>query len=468
MTEVPTRRKRRPSLRLRLLATLMVPILGLLLTGTIVTYGIVVNYDKTEHDRALVSDARSVAALLRTEQQIGSLSPQVRYLLSFDTEGRSYFAVESSLHGLLSSTDHYPIVSAPPDVDAEPLLFDSIVDGEPVRAVCLRFRSPKEPADLITVTMAETLHSRERLARDILLVTLLLQGLLITGLLTAVWLGVNMGLRSLQPLMKKLSAREHELSPITDADVPREIIPLTRTIDALFRRLREAIKVQEHFIADAAHQLRTPLAGLLLHVDRALEARDPEAMRDALTQVAQLTARAGRTSTQLLALMRAQSPLDNQEELASIDLAALARDAVGRRVHDGLRAGIDLGYQGPATPLFVAGNAAGLRDLLDNLIDNAVTYAGRRSTVTVSVTAEGDGSATLGVEDDGPGVPEAYLSRLGERFFRLPGSPDGGTGLGLAIVQRIADRHHAWVEYSRGTQGGLCVSIHFPATPQHA
>ena len=162
------------------------------------------------------------------------------------------------------------------------------------------------------------------------------------------------------------------------------------------------------------------------------------------------------------------SPLDNQEELASIDLAALARDAVGRRVHDGLRAGIDLGYQGPATPLFVAGNAAGLRDLLDNLIDNAVTYAGRRSTVTVSVTAEGDGSATLGVEDDGPGVPEAYLSRLGERFFRLPGSPDGGTGLGLAIVQRIADRHHAWVEYSRGTQGGLCVSIHFPATPQHA
>jgi len=460
MTEIPAGRGR-PSLRLRLLAFLMVPILALLLLAAAVTYVVVLNYDNKEHDEELVTDARSVAALMRTERRAGALSPQARYLLAFETEGTYYFAVQSALHGTLSSTDRYPAPLRLPVADDAPLLFDAVVDEQPVRAVSLRFLSPNESGDIITVTMAETLHSRKRLAREILLVTLPVQGLLIIGILALVWVGVSFGLRSLDPLMRKLASREHGLDAITDAGVPQEILPLTRTIDALFGRLREAIDVQEQFIADAAHQLRTPLAGLRLHVERALEATSPNTMRDSLVHIAQLTSRAGRTSTQLLALMRAQSPLDTEGALTGLDLALLVRDAVTRRVHDGLRAGIDLGYQGPDTAVMVQGSAARLGDLLDNLIDNALAYAGRDHTVTVSVQPAADGTVTLTVEDDGPGVPAVYLTRLGERFFRVPASREGGTGLGLAIVRRIADWHHAVVEFSNSVHGGLRVSVHF-------
>jgi two-component system sensor histidine kinase TctE len=261
--------------------------------------------------------------------------------------------------------------------------------------------------------------------------------------------------------MHKLSARQHGLSPISDADVPQEILPLIRTIDALFGRLREAIDSQETFIADAAHQLRTPLAGLRLHVERALAEESGKPVSEPLLQIGLLTERVGRTSTQLLALLRAHSPQEDEEALTVVDLARLVRDTVTGRVPDGLRAGVDLGYEGPSTPVLIEGSAAGLTNLLDNLIDNALIYAGRGGSVTVSLRSKSDGNVTLMVEDNGPGVPTLMLPRLGERFFRVPGSPDGGTGLGLAIVLRIAERHHAAVDIAPGTHGGLRVSIHF-------
>jgi two-component system sensor histidine kinase TctE len=327
--------------------------------------------------------------------------------------------------------------------------------------VCLRFHVAADPADVITVTMAETLHGRVRLAREVLLLALLLQGLTIAGLLALVWVGVNVGLRGLEPLILKLRSRERGLDPITDGSVPQEILPITLTIDDLFRRLREAIEVQENFIADAAHQLRTPLAGLQLHLERARASDNPAEARAAMAHIAQLTTRAGRTATQLLSLMRAQSPLDAEDALIRLDLAALAVESATRRVPDGLRAGVDLGYVGPRDGIFVNANGPSLRDLIENLIDNALVYAGGGRSVTVSVGQSLQGT-DLAVEDDGLGVPDAFLGRLGERFFRVPGGPAGGTGLGLAIVRRIADRHQATVHFRHGERGGLKVSIRFP------
>ncbi len=452
----------RPSLRLRLLAVLMLPILALLLIGAAVTYRVVLSYDNIEHDRALTTDATSVAALLRTEQEDGSLSSQARYLLAYDAEGTNYFAVTSSRRGVLSSTDLYPTPPRPPAIDAPPQLFDADVAGQPVRAVTLRVRSQSNPEEYFTVTVAETLHSRQRLAREILRITLPLQGLLIAGLLGLIWVGVYFGLRSLDPLMHRLASRAQGLEPVSDAQVPREILPLTHTIDALFARLREALEVQENFVADAAHQLRTPLAGLRLHVEQALESHDERSLRSALQQVQTLTLRASRTSNQLLSLMRAQTPLDTEEQQSPLDLAALVRETVTERVPDGLRADIDLGYHGPHAPLWIAGNAAALRDLLQNLLDNALSYAGRGSSVTVSLEGAASGQVTLTVADTGPGVPEAYLHRLGERFYRVPGSGPPGTGLGLAIVARIAQRHRAGLKFGPTPDGGFSVSVEFP------
>lgn len=459
----------RPSLRRRLMATLLVPMLALLAVAGVVIYRTVLDFDHKEHDRALLDTARSVGALMDAKGRTGPLSEGVRYLLSYDIEGQSYFIVRSARHGVLGNTAEYPAAGPQPVAGGPPLLFDATVGEQPVRAVALRFHPRAEPEDTIDVTMAETLQGRERLAREVLSVILMLATLLSLGLLLLVWTGVALGLRSLRPLLEGLRQRERQsgphLDPLTDADVPKEILPLTSTIDALFRRLRETRDVQEHFIADAAHQLRTPLAGLLLHVERARATQDPVEARAALEQIAQLSTRAARTSNQLLSLMRAQADGETDEADGPVDLAALAVEAVSRRVPDGLRAGVDLGYQGPADGAVVDGHAAALRDMLDNLIDNAMLYAGRGHSVTVSVGKVESGWMELAVEDDGPGVPGLFLHRLGERFFRVPGSPSGGSGLGLAIVRRIAERHHARLRFLQGLRGGLRVCVALPTHP---
>ena len=246
--------------------------------------------------------------------------------------------------------------------------------------------------------------------------------------------------------------------------MPRELLPLTRTIDSLFTRLRGLMALHERFIADAAHQLRTPLTGMALHVERAQShARDPD-LRDALHHIERLNTRAARTAHQLLALTRAQTPQDDDQDLSAIDMAALIPEAVGDRVHEALAAGVDLGYEGPAAPATILGHAGALREMLDNLLDNALRYAGRGGRVTVRLHVDdADGASILSVEDNGPGVAEEFLSRLGERFFRAPSSHENGTGLGLAIVQRIAERHSAVVTYARAHSGGLLVEIRFPA-----
>ncbi|MDE2317985.1 MAG: sensor histidine kinase, partial [Xanthomonadaceae bacterium] len=227
--------------------------------------------------------------------------------------------------------------------------------------------------------------------------------------------------------------------------------------------LRGMLALHDRFIADAAHQLRTPLTGLGLHVERALADPDPTNVREALTHIRRLNQRAARTTAQLLALTRAQAPSNDTIEHVPLDLSRWVPEAVTQRVHDALTAGVDLGYQGPEQALIIHGHAASLHDMLDNLIDNSIRYAGPGSSVTVSLQQRPDGGANLVVEDNGPGVPPELLPRLSERFFRAPGTNEEGSGLGLAIVQRIAERHHAEVTYRLAEDHGLCVEVRFPA-----
>lgn len=466
MAELAAARSRwtQPSLRRRLLAFLLIPVGLLLLLDAMLTYGVALAYSNRVHDHDLGDDTLALAQMLRSDRLDGSLSPQARFLLEYDPDGRNYFSVHSRLHGLLADNAQFRQVPAPP-VGDPPRLYDSALGKRALRAAVVSIHPDGDPADTLTVSVAETLADRHRRAREILLMAVPLQTLLIVGVLSLVWFGVDYGLRVLQPLTARLAAREKEITPIGEADVPQEILPLTRTIDALFARLRDALALQERFIADAAHQLRTPLAGLSLHVEHALADDSPQNLRDALGHMRQLTLRAARTSAQLLALTRAQSPLAAPATHVPVDLARLVPEAVSLRVPEALAARIDLGYQGPSRPLQVVGDAASLHELIDNLVDNALRYAGRGSNVTVSLTPLSTG-VRLRVEDDGPGVPDELLARLGERFFRVPGTGEGGTGLGLAIVQRIAERHGASIRYQRSAQHGLSVDVHFPAAPK--
>jgi two-component system sensor histidine kinase TctE len=181
-----------------------------------------------------------------------------------------------------------------------------------------------------------------------------------------------------------------------------------------------------------------------------------------LQHILRLTQRASRTSSQLLALTRAQSPdLNETAPCVLLDLALVIPELLGVRVHDAIAAGVDLGYEGPAGPVWIDADRLSLQEMLDNLIDNSLRYAGRGSILTIGVSVLDEGPC-VSVEDNGPGVPPAFLERLGERFFRVPGMTEEGTGLGLAIVQRIAERHRATVRFLNGATGGLRVEILFP------
>jgi two-component system sensor histidine kinase TctE len=322
--------------------------------------------------------------------------------------------------------------------------------------------NPLDPGDQLEVTVAETLRDRHQEARQILLLSIPAQTLLIIAAFLLVWLGVRTGLRQLDPLTEQLANREHDLAPIGDANVPVEILPLTRTIDGLFGRLRSMLALQERFIADAAHQLRTPLAGLSVHAERAQASTDPATISDSLNHIQRLIQRANRTSSQLLALTRAQTVEHEAGDTEPLNLATVVPELVGLRVHEALAAGIDLGYDGPSGPLWIDGDRHRIQEMLDNLIDNSLRYAGSGSLMTVSLMRDG-GDICLAVEDNGPGVPPNWIERLGERFFRVPGVQEEGSGLGLAIVQRIAEWHNGRARYMTGGEGGLRVEIVLPA-----
>jgi two-component system sensor histidine kinase TctE len=447
----------RPSLRRRLLVFLLIPMIALLMLDAVVSYGVALTYANRVHDRDLSDDALTLATMIGNDQLGSVLTPQARFLLEYDPDGRSYFTVSSSKHGLLAGNGQLSQPAHVPVLGAAPMLYDVQLDKHALRAASVHTVARHDPADSLVITVAETLRDRHEQAREILLLAILMQTLLIVCVLALVWFGVSRGLRVLDPLTARLAARSHELTPIDGADVPQEIQPLTRTIDALFGRLRNMLALHDRFIADAAHQLRTPLTGLSLHVDRALADPRPETVADALTHIQRLTQRAARTSSQLLALTRAQAaPLDTAERHL-LDLSQLIPHATAQRVHEAIRTGVDLGYNGSQLPLYMLGEAASVQDLLDNLIDNAVRYAGRGSSITVHLSARDDGGASLSVEDNGPGVPPELLPRLSERFFRVAGSNEEGSGLGLAIVQHIATQHHAEVIYRNGEKRGLCV-----------
>ncbi|WP_158885765.1 sensor histidine kinase [Rhodanobacter sp. L36] len=457
----------RPSLRRRLLIFLLIPMAVLLCADAVLTYVVALNYANRVHDRDLSDNALTLAKMSGDNQLGGSLTPQARFLLEYDPNGRSYFAVRSTLSGLLTGDAQLSQTARAPALGGPPVLYDAHVERHVLRAATIRVAS-HNPNDSLIVTVAETLRDRHQQAREILLLAIVMQSSLIVCVLLLVWFGVSRGLRALDPLTARLTSRSHELTPIDGPDVPQEIAPLTLTIDAVFGRLRGMLALHDRFIADAAHQLRTPLAGLSLHVDRALADPRPEVVANAMTHIHRLTQRTARTSSQLMALTRAQaSPLE-AEDRSLLNLSRLVPDTVSLRVHEALGAGVDLGYRGSDEPLCILGNASSVEDLLDNLIDNAMNYAGRGSVVTVSLQQRDDGGTRLAVEDNGPGVPPELLPRLSERFFRAPGNNERGTGLGLAIVQRIAERHHAQVTYELAEEHGLRVIVDFPSTTRGA
>ncbi|MFC4524442.1 sensor histidine kinase [Cupriavidus pinatubonensis] len=314
------------------------------------------------------------------------------------------------------------------------------------------------------VQIAQPMSARRTLAARMALRTVAPLLLLLPLLAWLVWMAVGRGLRPLREIATEVRARDaNALTPLAVRPMPDEIAPLSDALNQLLGRLSHAIDTQRAFVADAAHALRTPLTALQLQAQLVERAEDPQARRQAVSNLRQGLERLTHLVAQLLTLARQepgavtlpQEPVD-LHELASTVVADMAQAALDRE--------IDLGLDADSVPVAsVRGDADALRILLTNLIDNALAYIPRGSRVDVQVRqATGGRAVELVVSDNGPGIPAAERERVFDRFYRLPDAPTGGSGLGLAIVAEIAQSHGARVSLEDAGPG-LRVRVTFPS-----
>ncbi|MGU7779113.1 sensor histidine kinase [Burkholderia sp. PU8-34] len=279
------------------------------------------------------------------------------------------------------------------------------------------------------------------------------------------WFGIGAGLRPLAAIAAGLKRRNaNNLEPVDVAAMPNEVQPLAEAINDLLSRLDRSFTLQRHFIADAAHELRTPIMGLSIQSQLLRRAATADERERILAQIHAGTTRLGHLAEQLLTLARLE-PDAQTAAFAPVDLAALCRSVVADRARVADAHRVDLGAI-VTTPVKVAGNADTLRVLLNNLVDNAIRYAGDGARVDVSARIDG-GAAVLEVADTGPGIPEAEHANVWERFYRGTGAQtatNSGSGLGLSIVKRIAEQHRAAVTLATTAGGrGLTVTVRFDA-----
>jgi two-component system sensor histidine kinase TctE len=335
---------------------------------------------------------------------------------------------------------------------------DDEINREPVRIAYVRIGLPGTAAGIEPpiVQVAETLGKRSRLATEIIKGVMLPQFVILPLAVLLVWLALARGIAPLNELQQRIRRREsHDLSPIDERDAPEEVSPLVRAINDLLTRLDRSIGTQKHFLADAAHQLKTPLAGLRTQAElaqREIDAgeRDPQALKKSLQQIARASQRAARMVNQLLAMARAEDASQALQR-QPVNLARLAAEAVRDFVPRALEKRIDLGYEGPDSGaakgqagLSIAGQPVLLRELIRNLVDNALQYTPEGGTVTVRAVDDPFGQVVVvQVEDSGPGIPAAERDKVFQPFYRSLGTNVDGSGLGLAIVREIAQQHDA-------------------------
>ena len=278
-----------------------------------------------------------------------------------------------------------------------------------------------------------------------------------------IWLLVGRGLAPLGGIARAISRRvPASLEPLREAGLPSEVQPMVSQLNGLLERLAEAIETQTRFTADAAHELRTPLAALQLQIQVLERAQTPEDRREALAQLKAGARRANRLVEQLLTLARLE-PEAAQGEAAPVRLDRLAASSVAEIEPLAAARPVELRL-GHIEPTTVAGREDALRTLLDNLVGNAIRYTPAGGRVTVDAWSDAEGPL-LAVTDNGPGIPTEERQRVFDRFYRVPGLGASGSGLGLAIVKSIADAHRASVELADGGDGaGLSVRVRFPAT----
>ena len=457
----PTATENPPSVRRRLLRFLLAPLTLLLGIGIFIDYRTGAVPIGLAYDQVLREAALAIAAHIRNERGriTVDLSAQATDVLRSGPDDRIYYAVRGPHGELIDGDPDLPIGAVEQSM---PAYTDAFHRGQPIRSA--RYTT-LVGGTAVTVVVAETLHKRQSASKRILTSIVLSDILQLIGTLLLVWFGVRYGVRPLRALSAQITRRSaRELVPLDQAAVPAEVRPLVHALNGLLETVRVSALSQQQFLANAAHQLRTPLTGIIAQLE--LLARDPDAgaVRDQLVALHEGTRRLAHTANQLLALARADPSANLADEFHRVDLGALVAEAVTQHLDRSLLTHIDLGAE--TEPVGVHGSDWLLRELLANLVDNALHYTPAGGRVTVRCGPCAGGGAFLEVEDDGPGIPAVDRAHVHERFYRVSGSPGSGCGLGLAIVDEIARAHdgHLTMEAAPGARGTMA-RVRFGGNP---
>jgi two-component system sensor histidine kinase TctE len=448
------------SLRSRLLLAIIAPLCVVFAVSAIFDYRLARETADSAFDHSLADVALDLASHIRTTEERLSvaLSAEAEEILRSDASDIVYFAVRDKAGRLLAGDEALPShgAFAVTRMDNQMAFADRELHGKPIRIAIHQTPSAHGP---VTIMVAETVNKREHSSRRILVAMVLPSLAVILATLLAVYFGVRRGLAPLEIVESEIASRSpRDLHAIDDTLTPQEIRPLLSRLNDLFALLREAAASQQRFLADAAHQLRTPLTGLQTQIDLSTNegrfSSDPER----LLRINEATERIGHLIGQLLTYARAESTAYLSQSFEPVALNDLVEQAASIFLDEALAKKIDLGFEaGQAT---VSGIPWMLREALANLIDNALCYTPSGGTVTVS-SCRSNGECALTVEDNGPGIPAAERDRVFERFYRVQGVTGDGCGLGLAIVKEIAGLHDAVIRLEEPPGGGLRFSLVF-------
>ncbi len=447
----------RSSLYRMLLKWLLGPMILILLIGSMLAYVFSLRAAMNVYDLGLLDNALDLSKQIEIHQgkMMINLPPAAQQMLQENNDDRVTYAAWDDEGKVFSGNPELLHLSVVP-VEGNHLFRDVTLNGEENRAVFFR---GKTGANVYYIAVAQTLHGRNRLTDGIFASILLPEIVLALVSIAVILFGVRFALSPVMLLRNEIISRSSaDLRPIEETNAPAELFPIVHGINELLENLAASFASHRRFIADAAHQLRTPLASLSSQIEVALET-PPEDVKKLLRELLLTTQRTTHLANQLLSLARLEHTEQSMIEVTAVDLQHLFQEVSADFVTLAARKGVDLGFE--LHPGRVWASPLMLRELLVNLLDNAIRYTPAGGKVTVSVQSD-EHKVLLGIEDNGPGVPEAELEKLGTPFHRLPSAQPEGCGLGLAIVREIGRLHAAEVIFHSGSKGlGLKVTVCF-------
>lgn len=456
-------RLRKNSIQGELLGWLLIPISILWLVTTFAAYSFADRFANDAYDEIMLNSADSIIARIKVNGKnvVVDLPPAARDILEHNDMDGFYYDVLMSNGRQLSADADLPL-----PVDAmglplwKPKFSDGTFKGKPVRIGVIKVPVKGDPSDEVVVIFAETLNARNHFANQITLSIIVPQLVFILLSVWAVSVGISKALAPLKDLRDSLQNRsQYDLTPIATDEAPTEVQPLVAAINELMVKLNEDLEAQRRFVGNAAHQLRTPLAGLKTYIALLKRKRQGEG-QELLEQLDVGMDRLNKLVGGLLSLAKAEPSANRSSDLAIIDLNNIARDITKTLQSEADKNDILLDFQPNSEEALIQGDIGRLQDLISNLIDNALVYSTKGGHVRVQIRMA-PMVVDLLVDDDGPGIPAEERERVFERFYRVLGTGVEGSGLGLSIVKEIVIMHDAKISIDTSELGGTRFTVSF-------